>query len=130
MRMTLMLSERAAGEDDFDEELLDWLVHPDCTDSPICRKNGHLGEFAPAATKQEFQLMTASATCLVGCTLSVSFCLEASVNFMEPLSEEQAVHGECIQQLEKLVRQVGPGWEVKVGNSVEINCMSWMVKVC
>lgn len=63
--------------------------------------------------------MTASTTCLVGCTLSVSFCLEASVNFMEPLSEEQAVHGECIQQLENLVRQVGPGWEVKVGNSVE-----------
>ena len=76
-------------------------------------------EFAPAGTKQEFQLLTASTTCLVGCTLSVSFCLEASVNFMEPLSEEQAVHGECIQQLENLVRQVGPGWEVKVGNSVE-----------
>ncbi len=39
MNMTLMLSERAAGEDNFDE-LLDWMVHRDCTDSRICRKNG------------------------------------------------------------------------------------------
>ena len=46
-----------------------------------------------------------------------SVFFQASVNFMEPLSEEQAVHAECIQQLENLVRQVGAGWEVKVGNS-------------
>ena len=47
----------------------------------------------------------------------ITTALQASVNFMEPLSEEQAVHGECIQQLENLVRQVGPGWEVKAFGS-------------
>ncbi|CAK9110943.1 UTP:RNA uridylyltransferase 1, partial [Durusdinium trenchii] len=49
--------------------------------------------------------------------IPISMALEATVNFMEPLPEEQAVHADCIQQLENLVSQVGPGWEVKAFGS-------------
>lgn len=50
-------------------------------------------------------------------TPDLATALEAAVNFMAPIPEEQHVHSACIHHLQQLARQVGPGWEVKAFGS-------------
>lgn len=50
-------------------------------------------------------------------TPDLAIALEATVNFMAPIPEERHVHVACIQHLQELARQVGPGWEVKAFGS-------------